>query len=122
MIINKMERDLILNNSLIKYLLWQKSHLGKGIDGIKDINDLRLFLMGYGKACDENNIINPLWYFWIWTETKLMNIKDSSEDYFSFINRTNIDSDEGLLKFYSLLEEFITVFNANDKIYKSDTT
>jgi len=115
-----MDRDLIVNNSLIKYLLWQKLHLGKGIDGIKNINDLRLFLMGYGKACDENNTLNPMWYFWVWTETKLMNVKNSSEDYFSFISRTNTDSDEGLLKFYMLLEEFITEFNCNDSIYKVD--
>ncbi|MBK9212563.1 MAG: hypothetical protein IPO14_06325 [Saprospiraceae bacterium] len=114
-----MDHQTIRDNSIISYLLWQQKHLGKGIDGIKSLKHLKLFVFGYSKALDDAKLENPLWYFWVWTESHLANSKDSSEDYFSYLLKSQKDDKDGLNNFFELLETFLKDFNPNDRIYLS---
>ncbi len=107
---SKMIYMKIKTSNLLEYLNWHKSYIKLGID-IKNVREMKLFLFGYEKGMHELNngkdSVEWISHFNDYTEKKLKNLKDSSQDWASYIEQTQTSEEDGLKKFYELFDEYI---------------
>lgn len=98
-----------LKGDIFEYLNWHKKHLKLGID-IRDVREMKIFLFGYSKGINEvqrGRNFNWVDDFNEFTERTLQDKKPSSYDWSRYIYENQSDEEDGLKKFYSLMDQFI---------------